>query len=113
MATLLYDGGCGYCKRWASWAEARGAPIRFTPCQEAGPGLGLSEQDCLDAAWFINGDRRKGARAVAAVWKRLPGARNLGWRLLGHVTDAPILRLGSAAGYRWVARNRHRLRGPA
>lgn len=86
--------------------------MTFIPCQELGPGLGLSEQDCLDAAWFIGEDRRKGARAVCAVWKQLPGWRNGGWRLLGAVADAPGLRRLSAAGYQWVANNRHRMRGP-
>ena len=113
MATLLYDGTCGFCTRWAAWARARGSPATFAPCQDAGPEVGLSPKECARSAWWLGDDCREGGRAVAAVWKGLPGTRNLGWRLLGHVTDAPGVRRLSAVGYRWVARNRHRLRGPA
>lgn len=110
---LLYDEDCGYCQAWRDWALRRGSPIRFAPCQKEGPGHGLSDADCAAAAWFIGPHRRRGARAVCSVWRSLPGFRNAGWRMLGVVADLPVVRWVSALGYRIVARNRHRLRGPS
>jgi predicted DCC family thiol-disulfide oxidoreductase YuxK len=49
----------------------------------------------------------RGARAVAEVWRRLPGA----WRLLGAVAARPPVAWPAALVYRWVARNRRRLEG--
>ena len=49
----------------------------------------------------------RGARAVAEVWRRLPG----GWPLVGLIAAYPPVSWLAALVYRWVARNRHRL-GP-
>ncbi len=113
-ARLLYDEACAFCRAWVSWAQERRARVSFEPCT---PGVipGLSAGDCARTAWAVDGRGRthSGARAVAVVWRSLPGARNLGWRVLGHAASIPPVSWLAALVYWFVARNRHRLPAPS
>lgn len=113
---LLYDGDCGFCKRWALWAHHRGADVEFTPCQEAKTlraALGIPESRCQETAIYVDADGMKTHQdAINAVLRRIPGGRGIGWRSLGRMGGVPGLHRLGGLGYKWVAKNRHRLRGP-
>ncbi|MDO4784926.1 MAG: DUF393 domain-containing protein [Propionibacteriaceae bacterium] len=109
---LLYDADCGFCTRCAQWlgraAPARG--YRIAPWQETDlDSLGLTPQQCDEAAWFIaaDGTRHRGSAAIAQAL--LHGSAAL--RPLGVLLTFPGVRWLAALGYGWVARFRHRLPG--
>lgn len=120
---LLYDADCGFCQRWCEWAKRRGAEpvIRFEPCHPAVDLrrlAGISELDCGHSAFLVEvaGDgrvirTRRAAGAINGVMAQLPGVRNLFYRAASILYVVPGLRQIEDAGYRWVARNRHRLGG--
>ncbi len=116
---LLYDGGCGFCQRWVAWAQSRGADVLFRPCKDAKTlreAHGIPDEFCERTAVFIHGHKSlTHEQAIYSVMLRLPGRRNMGWRMLGRLGRVPFPFLFwpfDALGYRWVARNRHRFRGP-
>lgn len=77
------------------------------------PGLlarvGLTEQQCTEAAWFVDAEGRlhRGAAAMNAALEALGG----GYRLAAFAYRVPGLRQFEDLGYAWIARNRHRLPG--
>jgi predicted DCC family thiol-disulfide oxidoreductase YuxK len=113
---LVYDGDCGFCARGAAWISTRwpedGAP-RAVAWQALGAEemavMGLSEEGCRAAAWWVGPDGRllRGHRAVAASMVAAGGA----WGAAGRLVAAPILSPAAAVAYRVVARSRHRLPG--
>ena len=120
---LLYDDGCGFCRRWCEWARSRGAAhaTQFVGCAaavELRQAAGIRASDCAHAALLIERNAagtlhtRRAAAAINGVLARLPGWRNLHWRVAARLYWMPGVRQLEEAGYRWVARNRHRL-GPA
>jgi len=109
---LVFDGDCGFCTTAKDWIAAR-AEIEAVPYQWADlAALGLTEAEGARRIHVIGdtvpGGRRSGG--YAAAWL-LRSARGRGWRLLGTVLGAPVLRWGTDLGYRVVAANRHRLPG--
>ncbi len=115
MATrplLVFDGDCGFCTSAKDWLVAR-ADVDAVPHQWADlTALGL---DAAAAARRIHvlgddvpGGHLSGGRAAAWLLRQ---ARGPGWRALGAVLGAPVLRWGTELGYRLVAANRHRLPG--
>jgi predicted DCC family thiol-disulfide oxidoreductase YuxK len=116
---LLYDAGCGFCRRWRDWARRHGAEsaISFRDCaseRELRAHARISDANCSDAAFLIELiDRRvhavhRAAGAINAVLMRLPGTRNFHWRVLGWLYRVPGLRQLEDLGYNIIARNRHR-----
>jgi predicted DCC family thiol-disulfide oxidoreductase YuxK len=109
--TFVYDGDCAFCTTCADFIGRRiptGAKV--VPWQFADlDALGLTAAQCEEAVWWIGTDgvRAAGPDAIA----RLLGASRPGWRLLGAVLRLPPVRAVAWPGYRWVARNRHRLPG--
>lgn len=107
---LVYDADCGLCVRSLGWARRLGAECDAVAWQEADlDELGLSEQDVVDAAWFVTDHERfRGHEAVALT---LQSSRHVPMRLLGRVVGSRLLRPVASRAYAWVAGNRHRLPG--
>ncbi|MSP77961.1 MAG: DUF393 domain-containing protein [Dehalococcoidia bacterium] len=130
LPTLIYDGSCGVCAATVRWLERRGAArtLAFRTYQDAPPQMGLAgltPHDCQCAAYVVD-DRGlgqdclddgavvrvyRGAGAVNFALRALPGARHIGWRLLGWLYYLPLLRRIEDLAYAWFARNRFRFGG--
>lgn len=120
---LLYDADCGFCQRWCHWAIRHGADsaVRFEPCQpsiDLRQRAGISELDCGHTAFLVEvADdgrvirTRRAASAINGVMAELPGFRNWCYRAISILYMVPGLRQIEDAGYRWIARNRHRFSG--
>jgi len=108
--TLVFDGDCAFCSSSARTGQ------RFAPGPAAIAAwqhldlaaLGLTEEQCLEAVQWVDGERRaSGAAAIAAYLRTSrPWWRPVG-RLLG---SRPALLLADPV-YAWVSRNRFRLPG--
>jgi predicted DCC family thiol-disulfide oxidoreductase YuxK len=111
LPTFVYDGDCAFCSSCARFIErwipttAQVVPWQFADLDA----LGLTTEQCEQAVQWVSPDGRTaaGPEAIAAllrdsapVWR--PVGRALGW--------SPVRRL-AWPGYRWVARNRHRMPG--
>ena len=111
--TLVYDADCGFCTRSVRFIERwvdRRQRYDVRPWQSLDlAAVGLTAQDCDEAAQFITADGRvlSGHRAIAtAATHGAPG-----WRPVGHLLLAPGISWVAARTYRWVAAHRHRLPG--
>ncbi|CUR55448.1 conserved hypothetical protein [metagenome] len=107
---LIYDEDCGFCRRSLGWMTRLGTTCRYQSAQKSDlAALGLSDQDVLDAAWFVVGDARwRGHEAIAQA---LQTSRLAPVRLLGRVVGSGLLRPLTSRGYAWVAAHRHQLPG--
>ncbi|WP_017556900.1 thiol-disulfide oxidoreductase DCC family protein [Nocardiopsis baichengensis] len=106
---LIYDGDCGFCTASARLAAERVAPgLRTVPAHRAGLAPGLRERAGREVLLAHPDGRRVwgGADAVAALLVDGPRAP---LRPVGALMRLPVLRALSAAAYRWVAANRHRM----
>jgi predicted DCC family thiol-disulfide oxidoreductase YuxK len=110
--TLIYDGDCGICNESVRWARAHlrpGEHVRFVASQEISDlsSYGLTGDDVAAAAWWVDphGSVHGGHRAAAKTLERCNGI----WPLVGRALVAWPLSIASAALYRWVADNRHRI----
>ena len=109
--TCIFDGDCGFCSRCVDWASRR-SDVRFVPFQRTDLGAhGISEDAAATAVHVAGADGqvRRGAAAVAAVLREC----GRGWPLLAMAMRLPGINLVAEGVYRLVARNRHRLPGPA
>ena len=108
---LIFDGECGFCSASARFAERWVRPrSRIEPWQNLDlVSLGLTEQECTEAAQWVDDSGRvsSGARAIAAALR----AGRSPWPVVGRVLDAPAVRPFAARVYRWVALNRDRFPG--
>lgn len=111
--TLVYDADCAFCTRSVRllerWVDRRGR-YDVRPWQELDlAAVGLTEQDCDEAAQFITADGsiRSGHRAIASAM--VQGAP--GWRPAGHLLLAPGVSWVAGRAYRWIAAHRHLLPG--
>jgi predicted DCC family thiol-disulfide oxidoreductase YuxK len=109
---FIFDGDCGFCRKWAAWLEQRvGTAVEFVPFQALDDlaRFGLTVEDVQTASYlFDDGRAYRGGRGIA---RALVHGRSV-WRLVGMVLDLPGVRLVSAVAYRFIARNRHRLPAP-
>jgi predicted DCC family thiol-disulfide oxidoreductase YuxK len=87
--------------------------VRFGVLPWQTPGLlelaGLTEQQCIEAAWYIDADghKHRGAAAINAAFSALGGIYAAGaW-----FYRVPGLRQLEDLVYRWVSDNRYRLPG--
>jgi predicted DCC family thiol-disulfide oxidoreductase YuxK len=118
-AIFIYDADCGFCAATVRWLRDRGAEARidFQAYQQkpsAMAAAGLTVEDCQRAAYAVELGGSpprvyRGAAAVNFALRKLPGARHVGWRLIGRLYTLPTVRQAEDAGYAWVARNRRRL----
>lgn len=110
---LVFDGDCGFCTTSARfvgrWVDRRHR-YAVRPWQQLDlAAYGLTEASCTTEAQFVEADGTilGGHRAIAAALRR--GAP--GWRPLGVLVTAPVLRRFSARAYAWVAEHRNALPG--
>jgi predicted DCC family thiol-disulfide oxidoreductase YuxK len=104
--TLLFDGDCGFCRRWIErWIYRAGDRVEFVPFQEAaGRYPGLAPSDLAAAVHLVEpgGRTASGAGAVFGALSRGPGGSLGAWcyrSFRGFARGAEWL-------YRWVARRR-------
>lgn len=111
QSTLIFDGDCAFCTRCVEWAKDHfGRVPIIIPWQQADlPALGLTPEQCETAVQFVDDGGRIGSGEVAVA--RLLIFAGKGWQVLGRVMLIPGIRHICGLGYRWVARNRHRLPG--
>ncbi|TMA64884.1 MAG: DUF393 domain-containing protein [Deltaproteobacteria bacterium] len=79
-ATLIYDGSCGFCRRWVERVRRwdRGGRLEMVPYQAADLESrfpGVSQADCVERIHLVDerGAVYRGAAAGREVLWRLPG----------------------------------------
>ena len=110
-ALCIYDGDCGFCSRCVDWASRR-SDVQFVPFQRTDlASYGITEEAAATAVHVVGADGHvyRGAAAVAAVFRQCRAS----WPLLGMVMRLPLIRNVAELAYGLIARNRHRLPGPA
>lgn len=110
---FLFDGGCGFCKKWAAWLQRRLPPeVTFVAYQQVEDldAYGLTEGDVEAASYWIDreGTPHGGARSFARALRHGAGLSPA----LGALLDAPLVGAAADRLYPIVARNRHRLPAP-
>lgn len=108
---LVFDGDCAFCTSCARVLERIGPQADVVAWQAADLGeLGITAAQAAEAVRWVEADGmvRAGHEAIAAA---LATADRPGWRILGRALLLPGVSPLAAAGYRLVARNRHRLPG--
>jgi len=107
---LLFDGNCGFCRRWVGrlrrW-DRRGA-IELVPGAERDrlPGMPAISDASLDRAMqLVTPDNRihAGARALPVLLPYLPG----GW-LIAPLFRIPGIQSAADRLYAWISARRHR-----
>jgi len=110
---FLFDGECGFCRKWASWLQRRlPADVTFVAYQDVEDlgGYGLTEDDVEAASYWIDqeGAPHGGAGSFACALRQGTGR----WAAVGVLLDAPLIGVIAERLYPVVARNRHRLPAP-
>ena len=110
MATLLFDGDCGFCTSSARWLERQAPSAAIVqPWQRADLArIEISEQACRDAVQWVDEGRRSSGPVAFADYLR---TSTTGWRLVGRLVGSRVGLLLGWPVYRWVSRNRGRLPG--
>ena len=111
MATLVFDGDCGFCTRCVALVPRRARrTTTVVPYQRADlSALGLTAAECAEAVQWVGDDGAR-ARGHAAVGRLLQHAGG-GWQVLGTLLLTPPLSWVASFVYRVVAANRMRLPG--
>ncbi len=121
---LIFDGDCAFCSTSVQFAERylraslssadwEAVPFQFADlaaldARAGGAGLISWERAEQEVLWLTPlGDVYGGAQAAARLLMRSGGA----WAYLGALLTLAPVRPLAALGYRWVAKNRHRLPG--
>jgi predicted DCC family thiol-disulfide oxidoreductase YuxK len=110
VATLVFDGDCGFCTRCVALVpRSARRTTTVVPYQRADlDALGLTVQECAAAVqWVSDGSRAQGHAAIGRLLQEAGGA----WRFLGTALLVPPLSWLAALVYRLVAANRMRLPG--
>lgn len=105
--TLVYDGDCGFCKRWVGrWRHLTGDAVEYAPSQEAAKRFPKIPAEAFDrAVQFVDADgaATEGAAAVFKALERAPWP----WRAFSAAyRRLPGFAAVSEALYGLVARNR-------
>ncbi|HEU4944950.1 MAG TPA: DUF393 domain-containing protein, partial [Solirubrobacterales bacterium] len=107
---LVFDGDCAFCTSCARLLERIGPEAEIVAWQVADlDELGITAEQAAEAVRWVgpDGTVRAGHEALAAAL----GTAGPAWRLAGWAILLPGVSPLAAAGYRLVARNRHRLPG--
>lgn len=103
---LIYDGDCGFCKRWVRrWSSRTGERVDYAPYQQ--PGVlarhGVSVAAARRAVQLVlpDGERYQGAEAVFRLVMLAPGRH-----LLARLGRLPVLRWIAERLYRFIAAHR-------
>ena len=108
---LVFDGDCAFCTSCARLLERIGPEAEVVAWQAADlDELGITAAQAAAAVRWVGADGtvRTGHEAFAAALGTAAGSV---WRILGRALLLPGVSPLAAAGYRLVARNRHRLPG--
>lgn len=108
---LVFDGDCAFCTSCARLLERIGPEADVVAWQVADlDELGITAAQAAEAVRWVGADGtvRSGHEALAAA---LGTATGPVWRTFGRVLVLPGVSPLAAAGYRLIARNRHRLPG--
>lgn len=107
---LVFDGDCAFCTSCARLLERIGPEAEIVAWQLADlDELGITPAQAAEAVRWVGADGTvsAGHEALAAAL----GTAGRLWRLVGQAMLLPGISRLAAAGYRVVARNRHRLPG--
>jgi len=109
--TLIFDGDCGFCTSVARHFEKRSrTPLKTTPWQRTNlTDFGLTKGQASEQVFLYRDGQLFGGHECFAELMRIQG--DPFHRLVAATMRAPGMRTLSAAGYRFVARNRHRFPG--
>lgn len=110
MATLIFDGDCGFCTTSAGWARRIAPDVETVAWQLTDlDALGVTEAAARDAVQFVSDDGRVsgGADAMASLLISRGGL----FGLLGRFALLPGVHAIAVALYKLVAANRYRLPG--
>ncbi len=105
VATLIYDGSCGFCRKWVMRAKRlkRRKKVNFLPLQaeDAEAITGRSRDELSVAVHFVTADGRvfTGAAAVREFIKDVRGGG-----IVVAASRVPGVMLVAEWVYRWVAR---------
>jgi predicted DCC family thiol-disulfide oxidoreductase YuxK len=108
---FVFDGWCGVCSRFVTWAKSRDHAGRVRALPNQTPGLtvvlGLTRADVDRAAWAFtrDGGRLSGA---AAINRTLAALGSRPWSQLARLYDVPGLGWWEERCYAWVAHHRGR-----
>ncbi len=106
LPTMLFDGDCGFCRRWIrKWNRITGGRVRYLPYQEAvSQYQQVTAQQCAEAVQLVlpDGTVFGGARAV---FKALAIGGKYPW-LLRVYESQPLCAWFAECCYRLVARRR-------
>ena len=108
---LVFDGDCAFCSTWVRRLEHSLPNFpTATPWQWLDlDSLGLTPDDVTKYAWFVtSGHQYAGHLALSALLRMQP---SFGLRFAGTLLATPPVSWVAAAGYTFVAKNRHRLPG--
>lgn len=107
---LVFDGDCAFCTSCARLLERIGPQAEIVAWQLADlDELGITAAQAAEAVRWIEADGtvRTGHEAIAAAL----ATAGWPWRIAGRTMLLPVVSPLAAAGYRLIARNRHRLPG--
>jgi predicted DCC family thiol-disulfide oxidoreductase YuxK len=104
---LLYDGDCGFCKKWIGrWQEKNGDAVDFEPYQEKLQSFPqLNKESCEKAVQLVmpDGSITSGAHAV---FKALSLSDESAYFLCRIYEEFPLFAKISERAYRWVSEHR-------
>ena len=111
LPVLLFDGDCAFCTSCVNWMRRHIRRLDATvPYQRTDlDALGVTAAQCELALQFVDADRVVYSANLAVAQVLIDAGK--GWAVIGRAARLPVIRNISAVGYRWVARNRHRLPG--
>jgi predicted DCC family thiol-disulfide oxidoreductase YuxK len=103
---LIYDGDCGFCRRWiARWQLLTGDSVEYAPFQEVGGEFPEISKEQFEASVQLiepSGMVSRGAEAVFRSLAYAPGKRRMLWMYEKIPGVAPL----TEWGYRFIARHR-------
>jgi len=107
---LLWDGGCGLCRRWAArWTGRTKGKVDSAPYQTAAWRFPEISPDALAAAVHLVEPDGSVSAGAEAAFRTLAHARR-GWGLLRWAYERiPGVARMSEAAYRWLAARRCRV----
>jgi predicted DCC family thiol-disulfide oxidoreductase YuxK len=105
---LVFDGDCAFCTSCARLLERIGPQTEIVAWQVADlDELGITAAQAAEAVHWVGTDGT--VYAAHEAFAAALGTAGPAWRLVGRAILLPWVSPLAAAGYRLVARNRHRL----
>ena len=108
---LVFDGDCAFCTTWVNRLEhilpnfPQSSPWQWLDLDA----LGLTHDDVTTYAWVVTSTHQYAGHLAFSALLRMQPSFSL--RLAGNLLRTPPISWAAAAGYHFVAKNRHRLPG--